>query len=364
MNILHLTNTFKADGTGITNVIADLAASQAKAGHSVIVACAEIDKSMMTLARKHGIQIMDGITSHKLQAVLRAARTLRASTQVSDLDIVHVHTVRATLIALLAFPALFLKRSVSTIHNGYQRSVLAMCITRTVVCVSEGDARTIRRKSIWRRPAIVRNGNLGTVRLIDIKKVVQKSLAKESIVYVGALVERKGLDVLLASMALIVKKRPDAKLYVIGNRDNPSMEKLAMDFSISRNVEFVGFSADPRAYMLGASVFVLPSRAEPFGLVLTEARECGVPIVASNVGGIPEVLSSGEAGLLVPPGDIGALTTAIERVLGDPELAADLRIRSKVGLDVFAVENMAYGYDAVYRSFSTSPAGSAQAETS
>ncbi|MGI4777624.1 MAG: glycosyltransferase family 4 protein [Janthinobacterium lividum] len=348
MRILHLTNTFKADGTGITNVVADLSVSQARSGHSVTIGCAETDASMRQLASKYEITLIDGLSAHGFYAIARAAHLLRTTASGKAPEVVHVHTVRATLMAAIAFPRLFFTSSVSTIHNGYQRSVLAMCVTRTVVCVSEGDASLIRKKSFVRRPVVVKNGNLGSTRLCDIGKVVAEPLVEKAIVYVGALITRKGVDVLLRSMVTLIERHPGVRLYLVGNRDNPSLEKMAVELAVADNVEFVGFRSDPRSYMLGASVFVLPSRAEPFGLVLVEARECGVPIVASDTGGIPEVLFGGKAGLLVTPGDAQALAHTLDRVLRDADLAKEMRLRSREGIDVFAVGKMARGYENVY----------------
>jgi glycosyltransferase involved in cell wall biosynthesis len=80
----------------------------------------------------------------------------------------------------------------------------------------------------------------------------------------------------------------------------------------------VGQVEDVAALIRGFDLFVLPSRWEGFGLVLLEAMAQSCPIVATRVGGIPEVVADGETGLLVPPGDVGALASAIGKLIDDP----------------------------------------------
>jgi glycosyltransferase involved in cell wall biosynthesis len=101
--------------------------------------------------------------------------------------------------------------------------------------------------------------------------------------------------------------------------------------------------------MKAASVFVLASRRDSFGLVLTEARQCGCAIVATNVDGIPEALEYGQAGLLVPPQNPAALASAITHLLEDREAAAHLRSSAMQNLESFHVERVAARMTDVYR---------------
>ena len=89
-------------------------------------------------------------------------------------------------------------------------------------------------------------------------------------------------------------------------------------------MRFAGHRSDVPALLAAADVFVLPSVWEGQALILQEALRAGVPIVATRVGGNPD-LAGGDAAILVPPGDAGALAEAVRAVLGDPALAARLR---------------------------------------
>lgn len=341
-----MTNSFRDDGTGITNLLTDLAVTQARRGNNVSVLCDGADDATRSLATSAGLNVVEGVWSSSPGRLWSSAQ--RVSPRLAAADVVHVHTVRGALVSLLASPFGHATRSVATIHNPYQRSTAGMYTVARIVAISAADDQSIRRQLLGRRrPVIVRNATLGSPRRTrDIADPVE--LPPDSIVFVGALTERKGVDVLLRAMGRVRIAAPSARLFIIGNRDNPAMEALADELDLGRSVRFVGFEADPRRYIRSAAVFVLPSRADGFPLALLEARSCGVPIVATAVGGIPEALSDGRAGLLVRPSNERALADALIGVLTDSALAERLRTASGQGLQAMTVERMADEYDAVY----------------
>jgi glycosyltransferase involved in cell wall biosynthesis len=116
-------------------------------------------------------------------------------------------------------------------------------------------------------------------------------------------------------------------------------------------VRFLGSKGrDEIRRLLGdCTIFVLPSRSEPFGMAVTEALACQKTVVASAVGGIPEIIEDGRSGLLVEPDDPNALADALLRVLGDDSLRASL---AKAGhqrvRDSFGCELMGARYESVY----------------
>ena len=142
-----------------------------------------------------------------------------------------------------------------------------------------------------------------------------------TILYVGALAEEKGLLFLPEALGLIKEQVPNVKLALCGR--GPLEERLKHEFAsrqLSASVDFKGFVDHSRMVdqYRSAHVFVLPSIwSEQFGLVGPEALACGVPCVASNVGGIPEWLQDGKWGYLVPPRDSHALAERVVRLLLD-----------------------------------------------
>ena len=137
--------------------------------------------------------------------------------------------------------------------------------------------------------------------------------------FVGRIEPRKGpLDLALAAPA-IHAARPDARIVIVGDDPYRSDAEYTATVRAAEGVEHVGWIPDAAGLMRHLDVLVAPSREEPFGTVLSEAMAVGTPVVATNVDGLPEVVTDGVDGALVEPGDIDALAAAILRVLGDRE---------------------------------------------
>ena len=145
------------------------------------------------------------------------------------------------------------------------------------------------------------------------------------IVYVGRLVREKGVRELLEAFGRLSFE--GAGLLIVGDgRDRAALEIAAGRLGTAGRVRFVGAVPQPdvRPYLEHADVVVLPSWYEERGRILLEAMAAGTPVVASRTGGIPATVLDGKNGFLVPPRDAGALAVAIDRVLGDDDLAASM----------------------------------------
>jgi glycosyltransferase involved in cell wall biosynthesis len=106
----------------------------------------------------------------------------------------------------------------------------------------------------------------------------------------------------------------------------PRLKRLATELRVSQHINFRGFVSDSelRAAYAACDVFVLPSAKEGFCLVYLEAMAECKPVVAANAGGVPDVVVDGETGVLIPPGDVGALTEALLTLLDNPEMQRQL----------------------------------------
>jgi 2-deoxystreptamine N-acetyl-D-glucosaminyltransferase/2-deoxystreptamine glucosyltransferase len=125
---------------------------------------------------------------------------------------------------------------------------------------------------------------------------------------------------------------------------------MAHRLGVAERLHVTGFlpHAQVPAILGSAELLVLPSMYEELGTVLVEALHAGVPVVASRVGGIPEVVEEGVTGLLVPPGDAAALARAIDTVLGDPELAARMGAHAIDRARGYELEQVAADVHALY----------------
>ena len=153
---------------------------------------------------------------------------------------------------------------------------------------------------------------------------------------VGRITRWKGQDVFLRAAARLAASFPQARFAIVGDCVSSPAERqadeafkaellsLAKELGLDQKVFFLGHREDIPAVMNALDVFVLPSRQEPFGLVVLEAMAAGCPIVATNAGGVPEIVRHEGEALLVPADDPDAMAAAIERLLADKALGERL----------------------------------------
>ncbi len=154
---------------------------------------------------------------------------------------------------------------------------------------------------------------------------------RKIILFVGRLIEVKGIDTLLRAFKIVKDSIPDATLRIVG--DGPLASELRkLSDELGLNVVFTGYKTgkELESEYLGASCFVLPSKpdrigqVETLGVVAIEALSYGLPVIASNLGGIPDIVKNGETGLLFEPGNYTELAARIIEILKNPELAESL----------------------------------------
>lgn len=143
------------------------------------------------------------------------------------------------------------------------------------------------------------------------------------LLYVGRLAATKGLPILLESMTVLQTLFPDLVLTIVGDgSDKLLLQELVEEMELQQSIKFVGYQSQSkvREYMQHTDVLVLPSFAEGIPVVLMEAMAAAVPVVATRIAGIGELVEHGASGYLVPPGDEDSLTKAIENLLRDDQL--------------------------------------------
>lgn len=185
-----------------------------------------------------------------------------------------------------------------------------------------------------------------------------KQAEQRYILCVGRHTEKKGIDTLLRAFARIARKHPDVLLLQVGTGSmSADLNTLAKILGISDRVRFLG--AQPHETVLnlmrGAEIFALPSQtakngdSEALGIVFNEASACGIPIVSTWHGGIPEAVLNGETGFLVPEKDDAALADKLDILLGDRALGEKLGQRGREFVcDVFDIRKQTLKLEAIY----------------
>jgi glycosyltransferase involved in cell wall biosynthesis len=190
----------------------------------------------------------------------------------------------------------------------------AVAGARAVICVSSAMSDAVRLVMPRVDPVVIPNGFDDSLFMLSDKP---RDLG---LLFVGMFVPVKNLDVLLRAYAS-VHDRVAMPLTLAG--DGPlraALESQARELGVAGSVRFVGAqSREEVAALMGrAAALVLPSRSEGWPLVIAESLGCGTPVVASRVGGIPEIVASDAGGILVTPGDVGALAEGLVEVVRRP----------------------------------------------
>ena len=144
---------------------------------------------------------------------------------------------------------------------------------------------------------------------------------------VANLAPMKGQEFLIRAVGLLAKRFQDLHCLLVGGGDRSfvqHLQALTADLGIANRVIFPGHQEDVRPYLIAMDLFVLSSLSEAFGIALIEAMAFEKPVVASRVGGIPEVVENGVTGILVPPGDEKSLAEVIGSLLANPQKSKEM----------------------------------------
>jgi glycosyltransferase involved in cell wall biosynthesis len=145
------------------------------------------------------------------------------------------------------------------------------------------------------------------------------------IVGLGRLVPIKGFDLLVRALAIVVSQVPTARVLLVGEgAERAHLETIAASLGVAGHLRLTGGTSDAAACLAAADVVTVPSRNEGMGRVIVEAMSLGRPVVATAVGGIPDVVTDGECGRLVEPEDVEALAAALIELGRDPALRRKL----------------------------------------
>ena len=281
--------------------------------------------------------------------VWRLARLFRALRA----DVVHTHNTRPLLYGA---PAARLTRACRVIHTRHGQRYqargrqtlafrLATRLTHRVVCVSEDSMALSLAEGVARaRLRAIPNG-------IDVQRFRAAGPNPEGpAVMVSRLSPEKDVGTLLAAAALVARARPSFRLEIAGDGAClPGLRQTCRELDLEANVRFLGPVRDVAGLLARASLFVLPSLTEGISLTILEAMSTALPVVATRVGGNPEVVVDGATGLLVPPRTPAALATALLHLLGDPARGRRLGLAGRDRVErCFDVRRTVSAYEDLY----------------
>jgi glycogen(starch) synthase len=360
MRVLFWSLNFWPNIGGIEVLAAKLVPALRERGHEFLVVAPKTPPELPDRAQYRDIPIcrlpfQNPVTPGTIDHLVAIRQKVIALKRDFQPDLVHINGVGPTDFFHLTTNHARKAPLLVTLHGAWERQndTIVGHTLRAADWVTGCSAAILDRgqqlvPDITTRSSVIHNG-------IDVPSCPPEPLVFEAprIVCLGRLAPEKGIDLALTAFASVVTRFPKARLMIVG--DGPlrlALRQQAYDLGIDHAVDFIGWIAPDRVPDLfnGSTLVVMPSRHDSLPLVALEAALMARPIVATRVGGLPEVVVHGETGLLVESENSDALAEAILFLLNHPDTARKLggaaRDRAQI---VFNWERHVDAYDALYQ---------------
>jgi glycosyltransferase involved in cell wall biosynthesis len=339
----------------------------------------ELVEDQLETAKKQGIEIIDIPSLVRRISPINDVRGLVAlfrHIRKIEPHIVHTHTSKAGLLGRLAAWLARVPRIIHTPHGHVFYGHFGRSLSRIFLQMEKLLGRithhhialTPEEGKDYLNLGVAKSNNLSVIHSgVDLNcfrqsatesntKREELAIPSDSLVvgYVGWLIPIKGVTYLVKAMAEVVQRHPNSLLLMAGKGDEKGVDEIKLkeqveNLGLADNVRFLGWRPDVDKIMGCIDIFVLPSLNEGMGRVLVEAMSAGLPIVASRVGGIPDLIKDGQNGLLVPPADASALAKAISDLLADQEERIRMGEAGKEMCHPYSVEAMVEQIDDLYK---------------
>ncbi|MCC9599515.1 glycosyltransferase [Stieleria sp. JC731] len=295
----------------------------------------------------HSMNKSDGLKPLLVTKLARKLRRIRP-------DVVHTHNTAAYVYGVAAAKIAGISRIIHTRHgqrydHSSRQTMLFRQLSRWVehiVSVSQDGAKlTVQHDGVSAAKTLtICNG-------VDLQQFrMPEHRPHGKVVVVARLSPEKDIASLVQAMGLVNQQDPTLNLDIIGDGvERSNLQTLVGDLGLDRTVRFLGLRDDIPDLLASASMFVLPSITEGISLTLIEAMATGLPVIACDVGGNPEVVVNLQSGILVPAGRPQAIADAILHYHGQPEVANRYGIagRQRV-MQKFCVRQMMHAYENLY----------------
>lgn len=346
MKVLYVIT--KANWGGAQRYVYDLAVAAQGTGHDVSVAYGEdgalIGRLTAAGIRTHSIpQMRNRASVIALYSARKALRTLFLEIRP---DVVHLNSSLASAAGTQAARQAGIKHIIYTAHGwafNEDRSVVQKLAIRffawltvlratKTICVSNAVRRNIRNFPFVQKKLSVIHLGIECSSLLS-REEARAELAPHAVgrYWIGMISElhpTKRVDDAIRAYAALAGKHPEAILVIIGEgKERARLEELIRELHMRDHVSLAGFQANASSLLKAFDLFVHASQSEALGYAILEAGCASLPVVATKVGGIPEIITDDDHGLLVPPRDSVALAAAMESLMHDGTRAAELGAR-------------------------------------
>jgi glycosyltransferase involved in cell wall biosynthesis len=349
IKVLHVLTDTNVGGAG--RYLFNLLSKWPSKNFDFIVACpggGEMEKELKARNIKY-ISLTGGESSISLVHIKELISIIRRH----KIDIVHTHASLSGRIAgrLTGSRVVLTRHGLSPVKNdAFHRFIswlVAKMFTDKIIAISRAVKINLIETGIPAEMITTIHNGIDLSPLENVEPILRKELGiAQDIPIIGIvarLVWQKGYEYAIKAMPFVLKRYPRAILVIIGDGHlKNKLQDLVKELSVEKNVLFLGYRRDVEKIMADFDVFVLPSISEGLGLSLLEAMALGKPVVATEVGGMPEVVKSGISGLLVAPKDSEALATGILKILSSKEMSRRMATAAKKTVyEKFSAQSMA-----------------------
>lgn len=301
--------------------------------------CCLFPEPLLTVARRENINVTYLEMNNKFD--LKTIKKFAALIMEKDIDIVHTHGVRANFVGRLGARRVGSKVVVvTTIHSllkyDYPNTItralnnflekLTAGRTNHFVAVSTALKEDLVTQGInEKKISVIHNGidlsQFTPGKSDRLKKLINLTSDEKIIGMVARFHPVKGHRYFLEAAKILLSKEPNFKFVLVGDGDNDYIKGISeqLNLDLEKQVYLLGFQKDIVEIMRSLDLLVIPSLSEGFGLTAVEAMAIKVPVVASGVGGLLDIVKDGETGILVPPGNSVAISDAILNLIKNPQ---------------------------------------------
>jgi glycosyltransferase involved in cell wall biosynthesis len=354
LKILHVISSPDSVG-GAESVMMQIANSSAESNAEVRILNL-FSSGNHALGAAAGAIPYEEISCPPIIGIIRMIVLLRKRVREFCPDIVHVHLFHAGILIGL-IPISRTSKKIWTFHHGNHTQTTKSFVFRVlevfaarrydIVVAMSSPIKTMLKRDFDLDDTAVRivpNGWSGI-------PVARNTFPDNSIVCIAKLRKEKDHETLLRAFAKLKETDSTLRLVLVG--DGPQYQflvDLASDLDLLDAIDFVGFTSDIWTYLSTSAVFVLPSRVEPFGIVILEAMAAGIPVVACMADGPCELIENEVNGMLVPIGDQEAMAKAISSLLGNKSRRTKLAETALQTAELFRSDRMTSEYQMLYQS--------------
>lgn len=301
----------------------------------------------------------------EINGILNTANNINKLVSKYNIDLIHSNSVFTCLMAKLG--TLFKGTSIiNTAHswgtnkNFISAQIINFCATK-VIAVSRSTANNYVKNGLNKKKIFVIHNGIDTNKFSKLPEGTVQILRNELnlstddfvITNIARMEEtRKGHNTLIDAAKQVTLKHPKTKFLLVGDGNlKEGLIKKVKEYNLEKNILFLGDREDIPELLSLSKIFCLASDWEGLPLTIAEAMSCGIPVIASDISGIPEIVTEGETGYLIPPGNAPTLADKIIKLIENPDLLKSMQNKgTQICHDRFNIDKQILAIDKLYQS--------------